>query len=192
MKCTIESCNRPVYNKTLMLCSRCNQRRLRSRDYEPSEEELRIRFKEQVAISDDPTKCWEAKRNINTSGYGKMSISSKVFFAHRVALRLASGKWPLQWVLHTCGNRLCCNPNHLYEGTPKQNAEDRDKDGTQLRGEQIWNAKLTVPQVRTIKALLNEGVAATRLARLCNVSAKAIKQIRDGASWKHVKPRKNS
>lgn len=35
----------------------------------------------------------------------------------------------LLWILHRCDLAICCNPNHLYAGTPKQNAQDRKDRG---------------------------------------------------------------
>lgn len=39
-----------------------------------------------------------------------------------------------QHVLHSCDNRLCANPTHLYLGTVQQNARDRQARGRQGRG----------------------------------------------------------
>lgn len=47
--------------------------------------------------------------------------------ASRTAWVLTYGKIENSlWVLHACDNPACCNPNHLYLGTPKDNAEDRE------------------------------------------------------------------
>ncbi len=58
---------------------------------------------------------------------------------------------------HTCDNRGCCNPGHLYEGTRKQNMGDAKERGrlrtpTPLRGEANPLARLTQAQVDAIRA----------------------------------------
>lgn len=57
-------------------------------------------------------------------------------YAHRVAWSLTTGK-PIPrgrgkdfiYILHHCDNPPCCNPKHLYAGTPLNNMRDRDERG---------------------------------------------------------------
>lgn len=52
--------------------------------------------------------------------------------AHRHALEMSLGRplLPGMNANHTsnCTSKLCCNPDHLYEGTQKQNMEDWSRD----------------------------------------------------------------
>lgn len=58
--------------------------------------------------------------NVNNRGYGRVRAYGKLRLAHRVAYELAEGSIPAgAKVLHTCGNRLCCNPIHLRLRLPK-------------------------------------------------------------------------
>ena len=41
-------------------------------------------------------------------------------------------------VLHLCGRRFCVQPAHLYEGTTKDNAEDRVADRSQMNTYKTW------------------------------------------------------
>ncbi|SRR5258708_38758959 len=69
---------------------------------------------------------WQGARNPRT-GYGLLharGLSEQPIAAHRFAFELATGRVPVEDVLHTCDNPPCCRPDHLYEGTAKDNAAD--------------------------------------------------------------------
>lgn len=74
--------------------------------------------------------CWEwiGPRNPQT-GYGHFS-GVKVFgreqSTHRQSFYLANGYFPARPmnVLHKCNNPACVRPDHLYEGTMKENTAD--------------------------------------------------------------------
>jgi hypothetical protein len=57
---------------------------------------------------------------------------------HRAVLAIKLPKGML--ALHTCHNRACCNPDHLYEGTNSQNMKDRNERGTYANQ---WSGKVT-------------------------------------------------
>jgi len=63
-------------------------------------------------------------------GYGKMRVGSKIVLAHRLAWELSNGPIPdgLE-VCHKCDVRLCCNPEHLFLGTHRENMHDLKAKG---------------------------------------------------------------
>lgn len=70
--------------------------------------------------------CWPWKGGVTRQGYGR-------FWNRRAASRIALELIGIEFgtgeqANHTCGNRLCCNPAHIYVGTQKDNMRDRDED----------------------------------------------------------------
>ena len=66
-----------------------------------------------------PAGCWEWRGSVNGRGFGQVSFAGTHHRAHRVAWEIFVGPIPgkLQ-VRHRCGNKLFCNPAHLFLGTP--------------------------------------------------------------------------
>ena len=73
--------------------------------------------------------CWEWQASCNPrNGYGFFRHSSrkKSIGAHRFAYEVSSGVSPGKLhVCHTCDNPKCCNPAHLFLGTPLDNMRDK-------------------------------------------------------------------
>jgi hypothetical protein len=107
---------------------------------------------------------------------------------HRAAWRLFVGEIPDGLcVCHKCDNPACVNPDHLFLGSPSDNAKDMWAKSrarpTQTHGEKHWAAKLTAEIVQRIRAS-NERDAD--LAVKYGVARSTICDIRKRRIWKHV------
>jgi hypothetical protein len=85
---------------------------------------LSVRFWEKVRIA-SKDECWLWTASLNNKGYGKIGEGKKILLAHRVSWELHFGPIPDRLcVLHKCDNPKCVNPDHLFLGTQKDNAQD--------------------------------------------------------------------
>lgn len=81
--------------------------------------------------------CWEwiGYINKNGDGYASFKVNTKSTRVHRFSYELHKGKIPKNMlVCHSCDNRICVNPEHLWLGTIKDNLLDRDRKGRNNKG----------------------------------------------------------
>jgi hypothetical protein len=87
------------------------------------------RLLKRITINEE-TGCWEWQGAVNNIGYGMIRDGKKMRTTHRVSYEYHTGDIPDdKCVLHTCDNRKCANPDHLWIGTHKENIEDMISKG---------------------------------------------------------------
>lgn len=155
-----------------------------------------VRFWSKVQRSDT---CWEWTASISGSGYGLFSIrhrSATPAKAHRVSYEIHNGPIPGNMhVLHTCDNRSCVRPDHLYLGTNADNVRDRVTRGRTRTwaterarlGERHPRAKLTDEIVLGARVAVASGEATIiDLARQHGVAFATMQAAVRGKTWTHL------
>lgn len=102
------------------------QRLLCSRSMSPE-----TRFDRSYIINAE-TGCWEWCGTI-VRGYGQFKVGPSLVYAHRFAYERFVGLLNNSLCLHTCDNRKCVNPAHLYAGTYADNRQDAIQRGFPVR-----------------------------------------------------------
>jgi hypothetical protein len=144
-------------------------------------------------VSKQPNGCWIWLGSyFSKGGYGSCSTKDdKTGRATHLAYSLFNGKPPTDaHILHTCDNKPCVCPKHLFAGTNRENAIDKVKKGRQRggmpEGERCYWAKLTEQQVLEIRQKLEAGVQSKILAKEYKVQAPAIHKIKIRHTWRHI------
>ncbi len=151
-------------------------------------------FWQNVDQSGGPDACWPWILGCYRNGYGK--CSGPVRLAHRYAYESAKGAIPVgagfhgTCVCHSCDNKRCCNPAHLFLGTQKENLRDMWKKGRNAPvarpGTRNGRAKLTEEDVVSIRTRAGAGEIRKQLAEEYNVSTVMISYIVLRKNWAHV------
>lgn len=137
--------------------------------------------------------CWiwigSVNSHPNKGGYGYMTFGGhKKLKAHRLSWELHNGKIPKGiCVLHSCDNRKCVKPSHLFLGTQADNMADRLKKGHYPVGEKHPSSKFTESQVREIIRLYRSvGLTAKIVGKMFSTSEAYIWNLVNGYCWKHL------
>lgn len=137
---------------------------------------LQKRFDKNTVRDGSGCLLWTGK-SVTQGGYGVLSIATGVVKgAHVVGFFLRHGRWP-EWLRHTCDNPLCCEADHLLEGTQKQNMADKVARGRQAKGERHGMSKLTDAQVLEIRERRKAGEILRTIATDYNISISNVHQI---------------
>lgn len=196
--CKVEGCSRPIYVKVRGLCSAHYNRLLTTGtvdDTSKARAPLEARLWRQIdRRGKDDCWPWVAKSKIDGYGViGKGGRSAGKILAHRAVWESVNGPIPKgdgyhgTVVLHSCDNRLCCNPAHLRLGTQADNVRDMDAKGRRVavlrHGTEHHMTKITEDDVRAIRA---SSEPRKVLAERYGMTEAGIKTIRARRTWKHV------
>lgn len=128
--------------------------------------------------------CWEWTGVRNENNYGHTCFGNVKESAHRRMYRLWYGSIAEGMdVLHRCDNPPCCNPEHLFLGTAKDNAMDM------VAKDRCGPAKLSNKYAAELREMRRTtGIAYAKLARLYGISKPAAMLICKGESFPDYTP----
>jgi len=136
------------------------------------------RFWSKVHIP-DLLSCWEWQGKAMPNGYGRMSVSGVYAYAHRISYCLEHQMISSDlYVCHSCDNRICVNPAHLFAGTQHDNMADAAK-------KQRLKSSVTHEQIEQIRQRLKDGEKHTHIARDFGVHKSYITRVKDGTARRH-------
>ena len=143
--------------------------------------------------------CWAWLAAKTPDGYGQMSISGKIRYAHRISYELVYGQIQSgAFICHTCDNPSCVRPDHLFLGTHSKNMIDMHIKA-RASNTVFWNnpdrvfslpsvpgngSKLTRTQVEEIRARYRTGTITQKaLGKEFGVGQAQISRIVRGEEW---------
>lgn len=148
-------------------------------------------FWQKIDRSAGPKACWPWTGYIMYKGYGWLpgviegSTSRR---AHRVSYELTFGSVPsTKYVCHSCDNRACCNPRHLWIGSAADNNRDMLDKGRARR----TGTKKRVTTEADVRAMRREYIKGSKptlaeLATKYGVSQGTVYKVVNRKSWTHV------
>lgn len=146
--------------------------------------------------------CWEWQAGLDSQGYGAFKYEGKKYDSNRMTWFIVNGEFPKLLVCHTCDNRKCCNPKHLFLGTYQDNHDDMVLKGRHAKGnthryilypesikygEKNPSSKLTSKNVIKLrKQYLSGDFTRKELSKIYGVGYRTICQIVNRETWQQI------
>lgn len=128
--------------------------------------------------------CWNWKGRKSIKGYGVFCYHTgrgrtSQLRTHRISYTLTKGPIkPGEFILHSCDNKACCNPDHLRVGTNVDNIRDRLE-----RNRICGTAKINMEIASEIRRRVFNGESKGSLSREFGISTKTIRSICKFEIW---------
>ena len=147
---------------------------------------LKGRITKMVKIN-DATQCWEWTGRVDNYGYGILNMPKGMSdLAHRTSFFAYNGSIDTELlVLHSCDNTGCVNPEHLRQGTHKDNTADMYERGREYAKPGDGN-KFSKLKEHEVIEILKSTLTVKELSEKFNVSTSNIQHIQKRETWKHL------
>jgi hypothetical protein len=156
-------------------CLFCKEKKAKGDFY--SDENVRKKIMESIEIASNG--CWEWQKKLNPYGYAQTKYKGLTQPAHRISYRVFKGEIEKNvCICHTCDNRKCVNPDHLWIGTHKQNAQDRAEKNRSNH----YKKKMSINEVLEIRKLYPD-VSIKDLSVKFERSDRCIRDIVNWKTW---------
>lgn len=144
-----------------------------------------IQLVENLPVTACGCKLWPLGKGKDSRGAVRVSglrdrYVARIILAHKLGKSIKG-----YMACHSCDNPACVNPDHLFAGTAKDNAQDAIAKRRMSIGILNPRCKLTESQVLSIRS--QEGVKSSlALAAEYGVSRSLIYKIWSSQSWSHI------
>jgi hypothetical protein len=131
--------------------------------------------------------CMVWMRGKTAAGYGVLTYRNSRWYTHRLAWYLTYGDIPEKMsVCHKCDNPPCCNPEHLFLGTKKDNSQDMAEKDRSPHGERNGQSRLKEEDVRGIHELRLNGWTLDRIGKRYTIGIPSVYKIIVGQRWRRI------
>ena len=123
---------------------------------------------------------------LDKDGYPRVKWKKKMWRLNRLIYTFVNGSIPEGKVVgHSCNNKGCINPNHLYLTTFEENSTHASRDGLYRTGENHPKAKLNLDKAVEIREMYSTGEFSQQyLATYFGVSQSVISEVVLNKKWK--------
>lgn len=135
------------------------------------------------SIPEPNSGCWLWTGSVNGDGYGtawRPLWAKKYQLSHRVAYKAFKCDPKEKVVAHKCDNPICCNPDHLFAATQKENMKDASEKNRIASAERSGKAKLNWDVVEYIR---QSDMSSNQLAKKFSVNQKTIWAVKNNKTW---------
>ena len=151
--------------------------------------QITLWLKSQTVESESGCWLWAGAKH----GAGYPSVTKKIGggYGHRAMHEAAISPIPEKmYVLHTCDNRLCINPAHLFLGSHFDNIKDMHSKNRQRGGslpnEKNPSCKFTDFQIQTMRRHRALGFSLSKLQQQFGISESQLLRVLRGESRKGI------
>lgn len=135
---------------------------------------------------DKTESCWEWKSSLGKDGYGQFRLGNTMVKAHRFSFEMYNQKKieAGKFICHVCDNKKCVNPEHLFEGTPKDNTQDAINKG---RIKIIRNTNVNLLDKMLAEMMRHDyknGFKYKELVTKYNTSPQQVSRVINNLMWK--------
>ena len=140
--------------------------------------------------------CWIWQGTLTSTGYGLFSYKGKPCMTHRASYALYKNggelpKYHYGWlekmvVVHSCNNKKCCNPEHLFLGNQKQNTRDYYEQAKASKSYKRPNSIITSEMAIDIRNSAHDFDGEIEMMKKYRINQAIVKNVYTGKTHKYL------